>query len=468
MIRRVVVALVGLACIAAGVTWHAASAATSYASVWVTTADGTQRLSAQAPVPVAAGAAKGFNVIKIGGSAGTRAVGFGASITGATAYNVKQLPSALQTQLLSELFDPNSGIGLDLLRQPMGSTDFNGSAGFYSYDDAAVPDPTLANFAIMRDETEGILPLVRAAIQTNPAISVIATPWSAPAWMKTNNDLRGGSLHPDYVDAYADYFVKFLQAYAAAGVSVDGLTIVNEPNFANSVYPSMSLSSTDEAKVIKALDPKLTAADLDTTIWAYDHNWDDSSYAADVLNQTVGIQRVVGAAFHCYATNKGAMGTIASRGKRVMLSECSGTDSSVAQNTFADTLMWQFKNLIIDPARSGSESAILWNVALDANGGPHQGFCGTRCNGLVEVADGAYTKNADFFVLGQAARFIERDALRLTTNYPVPNVVFQNPDGRRVILLQNTSGLRSTIKVSTGANAIAVTLPARSIATVVW
>ncbi|WP_374991232.1 hypothetical protein [Streptomyces sp. LHD-70] len=163
---------------------------------------------------------------------------------------------------------------------------------YYSYED------TQGSFSIGRDEQE-ILPLVRTAKQLNPQVRVMGSPWSAPAWMKDSGKLEGGGLKPEMYEAYADYLVKTLQAYAKAGVPVDDLTVQNEPLFETS-YPSMGMSPAQQADFFRVLEARLTAAGLDTQLFAYDHNWDRPDYPLDVLNRTKDIARVQGAAFHCY------------------------------------------------------------------------------------------------------------------------------------------------------------------------
>jgi glucosylceramidase len=355
------------------------------------------------------------------------------------------------------------GIGLNYLRQPLGSTDFN-SGGFYTYED------TPGQFSIARDQQQ-ILPVLRQALAVNPGIRFMGSPWSPPAWMKTGGSLNGGSLRADHYDEYADYLVRSIQAYAQQGVTLSDLTVQNEPLFATS-YPSMSMSAAEQAQFFRVLDGALTRAGLGTQIFAYDHNWDRPDYPLDVFAGTQGISRVVGAAFHCYGGSPEAQAQVVAAGKRVYFTECSGTDSDNAANTFGDTLVWHAENLVVRNMRNGGETVINWNLALNQSGGPHQGHCGTRCNGVVEIAGGTVTRNAEFYVLGHLSKFVDAGARRIGSTSEqsggLQNVVFQNPDGTRVAYVVNASSGSRTFSITDEGRSLTHTLPGRAVATYTW
>ncbi|HEU4424662.1 MAG TPA: discoidin domain-containing protein [Pilimelia sp.] len=445
---------------------QAESAATPV-QVWMTTSDGARRLTRLADTRFA-GSIEPVNIAVSSTERHQSMVGFGASVTEASAHLVAGLPGAERTRLVDDVFSPSAGIGLNFLRQPMGGTDFVAALPYYTYDDSPTPDPSLARFSIERDRRE-ILPLLRQALAVNPGIRVMASPWSAPAWMKDSGSLLGGSLRPEYYDAYARYFVRFIEAYAEAGVPVSEVTPQNEPLFTTS-YPSMSMTSAQQATFIRALDQALTAAAQPTKVLAYDHNWDRPDYPLDVFARAGDVARLVGAAFHCYGGQPEAQRQIRQAGKRVYFTECSGTDTGAT--TFADSLRWQSEHLVIRGVRSGAETVVLWNLALDAQGGPHFGHCGTSCNGLVEVANGTYARNADYYVVGHLSKFVRRGAVHVGSNTEGPgglqNVAFHNPDGSRVLFVLNaTNGSRRFSATDTG-NAFGYELPAGAAATFVW
>lgn len=440
-----------------------AAAAPTSAHVWVTTANGSSRLADGGELAFNS-TPQATNIQVNPAQVLQRFTGAGASVTEASASLINDLPAATRSSLLQSLFSRSGdGIGLNYLRQPLGSTDFN-SGGFYTYED------TQGQFSIARDQQE-ILPVLQQARAVNPAIRFMGSPWSPPAWMKTNNSLNGGSLRTDMYDEYATYLVRTIQAYAAQGVTLSDLTVQNEPLFATS-YPSMSMSAAQQAAFFRVLDGALTSAGLGTQIFAYDHNWDQPGYPIEVFNATAGISRIVGAAFHCYGGSPEAQAQVVSAGKRVYFTECSGTDSDNAANTFGDTLVWHAENLVVRNMRNGGETVINWNLALNQSGGPHQGHCTTRCNGVVEINGSTVTRNAEFYVLGQLSKFVDVGARRIGSTSEgsggLQNVVFQNPNGTRVAYVVNASSSSRTFSITDEGRSVTHTLPARAVATYTW
>ncbi|WP_127467443.1 RICIN domain-containing protein [Streptomyces sp. B27] len=463
---RAAVAVLALALtvLGADATVTTARAADPVAQVWVTTADGGKRLAAEGNVPFN-GTPQGVDIRIDAGSEGQRFTGAGASVTGASAQLVQGLPQAQRTTLLRSLFSAEGdGIGLNYLRQPLGSTDFDANSDAYTYED------TRGSFSIDRDRAQ-IIPVLKQATAINPAIRFMGSPWSPPAWMKTNNSLNGGSLRTEHHQAYADYLVKAIRAYGQEGITLTDLTAQNEPEFATS-YPSMSMTSAQQADFFRVLDRTLTAANLPTNLLAYDHNWDHPNYPLDVFARTGGIQRVIGTAFHCYGGAPSAQQQIVSAGKRVFFTECSGTDSANPATTFGDTLRWHAENLVVQNMRNGGETVINWNLALDRNGGPHQGHCGNRCNGIVEIADGQVTRNAEFYVLGHVTKFIRPGATRIGSTSQgaggVQNVAFRNPDGTRAAVVVNTASGAQRFSLTDNGRSLAYALPAGAVATFTW
>nr|WP_240968830.1 glycoside hydrolase family 30 beta sandwich domain-containing protein [Streptomyces sp. HNM0575] len=439
-------------------------AAAGTARVWVTTADGGKRLEREQDVSFD-GSKQDIDVAVDASAKGQQFTGAGASITEASARLMSRLPDGEREKLMKGLFSTDGdGIGLDYLRQPLGGSDFVAELPYYSYEDEH------GAFSVDRDKKE-ILPLLRQALGINPGIRVMGTPWSAPAWMKDSGKLEGGSLKRENYEAYADYLVKAVQAYADEGVTVQDLTAQNEPLF-ETTYPSMGLPAADEADFLRILDEKLTAAGLGTELFAYDHNWDKPEYPLEVLDKTADIERVQGAAFHCYGGEPEAQQQVRDAGERVFFTECSGTDSDEPANTFADSLKWQTENLVVRSLRSGAETVVLWNMALDKNGGPHFGNCETKCNGVVEIDGDSVTRNAEFYSLGHVSKFVERGAHRIgsTTQQPggVEDVVFENPDGSRAAVVLNSAGSARKFSVTESGHSLAYELPAGAVATFTW
>ncbi|MFF9688268.1 RICIN domain-containing protein [Streptomyces sp. NPDC014623] len=441
----------------------AAQAADPTARVWITTPDGSRKLAAEGPIPFTA-TPQPVDIRIDSSSKGQKFTGAGASVTGASAHLIRSLPQDKRDELMRSLFSTSDGIGLNYLRQPLGDSDFNATAGFHSYED------TRGAFSVARDKSE-IIPVLKQAAGINPAIRFMGSPWSPPAWMKTNNSLIGGSLKTGSYQDYADYLVKAIRAYGQEGIGLTDLTVQNEPEFAAG-YPSMTMTSGEQAAFFKVLDRTLTAAGLPTNLLAYDHNWDHPNYPVEVFDGTRGINRVIGAAFHCYGGTPSAQQQVVDAGERVFFTECSGTDSANPATTFADTLRWHAENLVVQNMRHGGETVINWNLALDRNGGPHQGGCGTRCNGVVDIANGDVSRNAEYYVLGHVTKFIEAGADRIGSTSQgsggVQNVAFQNPDGSRAAYVVNTAAGAQRFSLTDNGRSLVYTLPAGAVATFVW
>ncbi|WP_167979956.1 ricin-type beta-trefoil lectin domain protein [Lentzea indica] len=439
-----------------------ATAATN-ASVWLTTADRSNLLRQQADVTFGSGGS-GPTITVNPSSTYQSMVGFGASFTDSAAWNIFNSPR--RDEIMNQLFTKSSGIGMSFIRQPIGATDF--SRSFYTYNDGAA-DPTLSRFSIAHDDAY-ILPLIRQAKQLNPQLSIMATPWSAPAWMKNNNSLIRGSLNDSQIGVYADYLVKFTQAYQAAGAPIDYLSVQNEPNFEPPGYPGMRMSAQQQVNVINNLVPKLRAAGQNARLLGYDHNWDDTSYA-QVVNNGAG-SNVVGSAWHCYGGNPSGQSVVhnAQPTKEIFFTECSGTSSGDDAATFRDTLRWQGINLAIGATRNWARSVAIWNLALDANHGPVIGSC-TNCMGVVTTNGSNVTYNAEYYVLGHLSKFVQPGAVRIdSTGYGeggIQNVAFRNPDGRIVLVALNSGG-QQDFRVSYGGQTFGYNLPAGAMATFTW
>ncbi len=342
--------------------------------------------------------------------------GFGVSFTDSSAWLVANSPQ--RNAIMTRLFDPNQGIGLDFLRQPIGASDF--SRSLFSYDDmpAGQTDPTLANFSIAHDNAY-ILPILQQALSINPATTIMATPWSPPGWMKTSGSMIGGTLSSGDYQVFADYLTKFIQAYQAAGVPISLITAQNEPEYSPSNYPGSTFTASQEASFIaNNLYPDLHKAGLGTKILAYDHNWNDTTFPETILGDPSAGPDVAGVAWHCYAGDPSAQSTVhnAYPGKDTYFTECSGSQSANPANTFSDSLDWQTENLIIGATRNWAKSVVTWNAALDPSGGPSMNC--TTCTAAVTVNNSAGTAsyNAEYYSLGQASKFVKPGAVRIDSN----------------------------------------------------
>ncbi|QMU67422.1 RICIN domain-containing protein [Streptacidiphilus sp. P02-A3a] len=475
--RVVPAALVAAALVSGSVmglsTAHAATGGAAV-SVWETTADQSQLLAPQTGAVFAPGGGTGSETITVNPATSYQSMtGFGASLTDSSAWLIANSPQ--RNAIMTKLFDPNQGIGLDFLRQPIGASDFSLSS--YSYDDmpAGQTDPTLANFSVAHDDSY-IIPLLQQALKLNPSTTVMATPWSPPGWMKTSGSMVGGTLNTADYQAYANYLVKFLQAYQAQGVPVSLLTAQNEPEYSPSNYPGSTLTASQEATLIgNYLGPALKASGLGTKLLAYDHNWNDTSYPETILGNATAAQYVSGVAWHCYSGDPSAQTTVhdAYPGTDTYFTECSGSQSANPANTFSDSLDWQTENLIIGATRNWAKSVATWNMALNPSGGPSMNC--TTCTGVVTVDNTAGTAayNAEYYSLGQASKFVKPGAVRIDSNTfgsgDVEDVAFQNPDGSDALVVLNSDTANAhTFNVSENGQAFTYTLPAKAVATFTW
>ena len=398
--------------------------------------------------------------------------GFGASLTDGSAWLLEtKLAPAARDQVMTRLFDPARGIGLSFLRQPIGSTDL--SRDHYSFDDVPVgqQDAGMQHFSSRHDD-EYVFPAIRQALKLNPAITVMATPWSPPAWMKTRPTMNGGSLRDDAMAAYASYLVRSVQAFKAAGVPVKFLSVQNEPLNETKNYPGTLMQADQAAKLIGTyLGPDLKRAGLKTEILAYDHNWDHPEYPLAILADPSAAPFVAGSALHCYGGNVSAQTPIHDRfpDKGVWMTECSGGTWQ------KEAPLLTTAHLLIDSTRNWAKAVVLWGIALDQEHGPHAGGCGT-CRPLVELnltqSPPATTYTGDFYALGHASKFVHPGATRIGSNSfgrkSLESVAFQNADGSIALLLLNNRDESTEFNVSWHGRAFHAALPAGSLATYIW
>ena len=398
--------------------------------------------------------------------------GMGAALTESSAVLIDRLPATDRARVLQQLFNPVTGAGISVLRVPLGASDF--SLSDYTFDDMpwGKTDPTLAHFSIDRDRSH-LLPIILAARKINPALTVIATPWSAPAWMKTNVNTHGGQLAPASEDAYARYLTRAVAEYRAAGAPVTALTVVNEPKASPGYSPSMAMTADQQARLVGTLlRPRLDAAGLrSVAVLGYDHNWDDTTYPTAVLTGPYA-GAFAGAAFHCYGGDESAQSTVAAAapGKQVWTTECSGGAWSP---DFPTNLRWNARHMVVGAFRNLSTASLWFNLALDPSGGPTNGGC-TTCRGVLTIdpATGAVTRNVEYWLLAQFGRGVRPGAVRVdsTASNPtgVQSVAFVNPDGSHALVLYNEGGSAQPVTVRWAGKVARVRVAAGAVATLRW
>lgn len=443
------------------------------AQVWITTSDHARALE-PAPDAVATGDAPLPLHIRVDAARRyQRMVGFGASLTDASAWLIAHRMSPSQrSALLRELYGrQEGGVGFDFVRLTIGASDF--SRRHYSLADTrdGAPDPALRSFSIDPNRRD-VVPVLREVLAVNPGLKIMASPWSAPAWMKTSGSLVQGALKPEYHDAFARYLVRYVDAYAAEGIEVSALTLQNEPAYEPKDYPGMRLDAPARADIIGAhLGPMLAARARKVEIFDWDHNWDMPEQPLAVLADPRAQRYVDAVAWHCYGGEVSAQSRVrdAYPGKDVYHTECSGGDWEPVRS---GGMTLQARTLIVGATRHWARGVLFWNLALDERGGPHAGGCDT-CRGVVTVDSrtGRVSRTDDYYALAHASRFVRRDAYRIGSSEAaqgVDNVAFLNPDGTVALVVVNSSPASRAFSVSGAGARFDYALPGKSLATFVW
>ncbi|MEQ1498088.1 MAG: glycoside hydrolase family 30 beta sandwich domain-containing protein [Novosphingobium sp.] len=441
-------------------------------SIWSSSIDQSRKLTPAAPIELTlAGAAQAGEVVIDPTDQRQDVVGFGAAMTDASAHLFQNvLTGAERESLFSELFGKN-GLGISFVRVPIGASDF--SSEHYSLDDmpAGQTDPALTHFSMARAEKAQI-PALKAARAVNPDITLMASPWSAPAWMKTSGSLIKGNLKPEHYGAYARYFVRYLDAMEAAGLPVRYVSLQNEPDFEPADYPGMRAGPAERAAMIGGhLGPALAARGRKVGILEWDHNWDKPEQPLAVLADPAARAHIEGVAWHCYGGNPDVMEQVkqAYPDKELFFTECSGGDWAP---DWGGTLEWMTDSLIIKTVRAGGKGAILWNLALDQNKGPHLGGC-ANCRAVVSIdtRTRAVTRNVEYYVLGHVSRFV-RPGARVLASSGGPEglkfAAFRNPDGQMVLLAHNATKGDLPVSVKAGTSRFGLSMPAGEVTTFVW
>lgn len=456
----------------------APAAAGDAVQVWITTGDQKQLmarghdLAFDPPVAARAQDTAGRTAVVLDDGARYQAiVGFGAALTDASALLIQdKLSPAQRSALLQDLFGrADGGLGLSMTRLTIGASDF--STSHYSFDDVAPgsTDPTLARFSIAPNRA-AVLPVVKQARAINPALAVMASPWSAPAWMKTTDSLVKGHLRPEAYASFARYLRRYVQAYADEGVPIYALTLQNEPGFEPDNYPGMRVDPAERAAFIGGyLGPALAGTGVKLFDW--DHNWDHPESPLQTLADPQAARYIDAVAWHCYGGAPDVQSRVhaAFPDKDVYLTECSGGDWAPGWDK---QLQFLAGTLLIDGTRHWARGVLFWNLALDENKGPHLGGCAT-CRGVVTIdtRTGQVTRNPEYYALAHVSRFVRPGARRIASTEVagVPSVAFRNADdGSRVLVLANPAHAARILDVRDGARAFHASLPADSVATFIW
>jgi glucosylceramidase len=337
---------------------------------------------------------------------------------------------------------------------------------------AGQTDYPLANFSLAEDQDD-VIPVMKSINAISEDITVISSPWSPPAWMKSNGSLYGGSLDFDAYEVYSNYFLKYIKGMQAEGITIDAVTIQNEPLYA-APYPSMNMSPDEQNTFIKNhLGPLFQENSITAKIILYDHNWDNTEYAISILDDPTAKIYVAGTAFHAYGGNVSAMSVVhnAHPDKGLYFTEISGGEWAT---DFSSNLQWNMANIFIGTTKNWSKTALLWNLALDENHGPQNNGC-SDCRGVVTInsSTGNVMKNVEYYSIGHFSKFIRNGSHRIGTTLTgtlsgIDHVAFKNTDGKNVIVISNSGTSAQTFLVKEGNKQFTVSMPGESVATFVF
>ncbi len=421
--------------------------------------------------------------------------GFGFALTGGSAGHLMNMSAKARGEILKELFSTEGNdIGISYLRLTIGASDLNSFV--FSYNDLppGETDFALEKFDLSQDKKD-VIPVMKEILSLQPELQILGSPWSAPAWMKTNGNIRGGALKPECYEVYSRYFVRYLQAMQKEGIRLDAITVQNEPlNSRNT--PSLQMLPQEQKELIgKFVGPALRAAGLKTKIILFDHNLDRMDHPLTSLNDPETAQFVDGTAFHHYAGDFSAMSVLhaARPDKNLYFTEQMIVETPGSPVIdIADPV----KRLIIGASRNWSRNVILWNLAADSKNDPHtdNGGC-SMCQGALTIEGDRVSRNLAFYTIAHASKFVRPGSVRIFSTDPsdpslmqaedeesagalrvwvtsrsqvLPNVAFKTPEGKIVLIVANDSAIVRSVKIQYHGQYATIPLRPGAVGTFVW
>lgn len=409
--------------------------------------------------------------------------GFGAAITGATAFNLLKMSPADRTKFLTETFSHDNGYGMSYIRICIGASDFSLS------DYTCCDREGIENFALTDEETKYVIPVLKEILAINPDIKILGSPWTAPRWMKVNNltdrkphnQWTSGHLNPDHYQDYATYFVKWIQAFGNNGIDIYAITPQNEPlNRGNSA--SMFMGWDEQRDFVKtALGPALEKAGLDTKIYAFDHNYnydnmaDQQSYPVKIYGDAEASKYIAGAAYHNYGGNPEELNNVhrAAPAKELVFTESTAGDWNDGSN-LENRLIDDMEQIALGTVNRWCRGSIIWNLMLDANRGPNRpGGCTTGF-GAVDLGSDYKTirRNSFYYIMAHMSDAVKPGAKRIgTSGYTTRGLTysaFLNPDGSHALVLSNSNSAEVRATVDDGTRHFPVSVPAKGVVSLRW
>ena len=397
--------------------------------------------------------------------------GFGFALTGGSAYLLSGLAAATRTELLKELFAPTpDSLGLSCLRLSIGASDLGRKDFSYWHVRRGTVDPDLALFDLHAGDRE-VVPMLQEILKVNPDIKVMAAPWSAPPWMKSNGSYIAGHLRPDCYEAYARYFARYIEAMREHGIHISAVTPQNEPQNPRN-EPSMVMSAAEQTDFIRNhLGPTLAKSAPGTEILCWDHNCDGVDFPLAVLADDGARAFISGVAWHLYNGTPDAMSYVHDKypDKKVYFTE----QWVSAREDFMTPLRWHTRNIVVGALRNGSRTAMEWNLASDPEHLLHSKLGAVGALGGITIAPSGgpqIVRNVGYYLMAHAAKYIRPGSTRIHSTEPerLINVACLTPDKQLVMVVMNdgTENKRFALKHN-GASAT-MELNAGDVATLRW
>lgn len=392
--------------------------------------------------------------------------GFGYALTGGAAQLIQSLALSPKAALLKEIFTAQ-GLGVSYIRISMGASDLDPIT--FSYNDLPIgeQDSLLKKFSIAADK-KYLIPTIKAALAIQPRLKIMASPWSPPTWMKTNENTMGGHLLEKYYASYALYFVKYIQAMKKEGIPIHAITIQNEPEHGGN-NPSLLMTAAEQTKFVRDyLGPAFKQNSIQTEIVIYDHNADHPNYPIEILNDPKAKQYIAATAFHLYLGEESALTKVkkAHPNKKIYFTE----QWTGAKGTFEGDFLWHMEHIVMGTMLNWSSLVLEWNLAADANFNPHTpGGC-TECKGAFTIQDQQVTRNVSYYIIGQVSKYILAGAIRIASssnNTNIHSIGFTIANNKKALVLLN-KGVGQKVTVKEGEKQFEVFLPANSANTFIW
>ena len=441
-------------------------------AVWLSSADGSMKLAPQPALSWKKATAGQTGIVIDDTKTYQTMLGFGHALTGGSAQLLMKMSPPARKAILTELFGngPND-IHTSYLRVTVGASDMNDHV--YTYDDlpSGATDPKLQHFTLAEDEKD-VIPVLREILAIEPSLQILASPWTAPAWMKTNGNFKGGELKPEYYQTYAHYLVLYLKGMQAKGINISALTPQNEPENPDNT-PSMVMTAPQEATFIgAALGPNIAAAGLKTKIIDFDHNCDHPIYAETILGDPTAARYTEGSGFHLYYGEITALTEVHDKfpNKDIYFTEQTVIpDHDPAKKSIAEPVA----SLIIGAPANWSRNVLLWNLAADPSAGPH------TSNGGCPLCFGALTLDGDnvirlpaYYTTAHASKFVPPGSVRIASTAAeattAAHIAYRTPSGGHVLIMSNTGASEQAVRILYQGQIAEATLSAGAVVTYVW